>query len=49
MERQKVSLDLITVDESLNVREGLDDDTIERYVESFEQLPPVVVFEVDST
>ena len=47
METREISLVDIIVDKKLNVREKLDDETIERYMESFHQLPPVVVFEVD--
>lgn len=45
METKTITLTSITIDDNLNVREGLDNETIERYMESFEQLPPVVVFD----
>lgn len=45
METKTLSLDSITIDDTLNVRETLDSDTIERYMENFDQLPPVVVFD----
>lgn len=44
----ELNLAEITINQDLNVREELDNETIERYAESFEQLPPVVVFETDS-
>ncbi len=47
MDIMKLKLNDITIDENLNVRELLDEDTITRYMECFEQLPPIVVFETD--
>lgn len=38
-------LDRIKVDPTLNVREGLDEETVARYMECFEELPPVDVFD----
>jgi len=46
MEIKKFALNEIVVDSSLNIREKLDEETIERYMECFEQLPPVVVFDI---
>jgi ParB-like chromosome segregation protein Spo0J len=45
----KLNLTEIAINSVINVREALDNETIERYVESFDQLPPVVVFETDDT
>lgn len=47
MEIRKVSLDEIVVDLSLNVREKLDEETVERYMECFDRLPEVVGFNTD--
>lgn len=44
--RMKLNLTEITINQDLNVREELDNDTIERYAESLEQLPPIVVFNI---
>lgn len=49
MEKETIALTDITVDLRLNIRESLDDETIKRYTENFEQLPPAVVFESDDT
>ncbi len=46
-ESKELKLNDIRIDENLNVRELLDEDTITRYMECFEQLPPIVVFETD--
>ena len=43
----KLSIGDIVIDDNLNVRDELDKDTIERYAECFDQLPPVVVFDID--
>lgn len=44
---QRIPLNDIIVDENLNVRKELDNETIECYMESFDQLPAVVVFKND--
>ncbi len=43
----KVPIGDITVDYSLQVRESLDSDTVERYQDSWDSLPPVQLYEVD--
>jgi hypothetical protein len=40
-------LDDLVLDPNLNLRDKLDDFTVERYAEAWERLPPVTVYEVD--
>lgn len=47
MERETIGLAEIVIDDKLNVRDGLDNDTIERYMDCFDYLPPVVAFDID--
>jgi hypothetical protein len=47
MDIREVPVDDLVLDPNLNLRDRLDDFTVERYVESWERLPPSVVFEVD--
>ena len=44
METKMILLDEILIDSSINIRDELDEDTIERYMECFDQLPPIIVF-----
>jgi ParB-like chromosome segregation protein Spo0J len=41
---QTLRLDDVIVDEAVSIRHGLNEDTIERYTESWEYLPPPVVY-----
>jgi ParB-like chromosome segregation protein Spo0J len=47
MEIREVPLDDLVLDPNLNLRDRLDDFTVERYADSWERLPPITVFEVD--
>lgn len=47
MERKTIPLADLQIDDNLNVREELDDETVKQYMECFDQLPPVVVFKSD--
>lgn len=47
MDIMELKLNDITIDENLNVRDSLEEDTIEQYIDIFDQLPPVVVFNTD--
>ena len=47
MEVRELPIDEIVLDPTLNLRDRLDEETVERYAESWEDLPPVAVFEVD--
>lgn len=47
MDVRELPVDEIVLDPGLNLRDGLDPETIERYAESFEDLPPVTVFDVE--
>lgn len=47
MDLQDVRIDDLVLDPNLNLRDRLDDFTIERYAEAWERMPPVTVFEVD--
>jgi hypothetical protein len=40
-------LDELVLDPNLNLRDRLDDFTVERYAESWDRLPPITVYEVD--
>jgi hypothetical protein len=42
----KLELSKIFIDHSINIRDGLDDETIETYMEIFDQLPSVIVFKL---
>jgi hypothetical protein len=44
-----LSLDTLVLDESLQVRQRLDDDTVDRYREVLSELPPVLVYDIDGT
>ncbi len=43
----EVPLDDLVLDPNLNLRDRLDDFTVERYADSWERLPPITVFEVE--
>ena len=45
----KISIADIRLDSSYRIRENLDQDTVERYMETFDRLPPITVFSVDGT
>jgi hypothetical protein len=47
MEIRDVPLDELILDPALNLRDRLDQDTVDRYMDSFDRLPPVTVFLVD--
>ena len=47
MEIRELPLDDMVLDPNLNLRDRLDDFTVERYAEAWQRLPPVTVFEVD--
>jgi len=47
MDIRNLPIDDLVLDERLNLRDRLDDFTVERYADSWERLPPVTVFEVD--
>ncbi len=42
-----VPVDDLILDPRLNLRDKLDQDTVERYMEAFDRLPPVTIFEID--
>jgi ParB-like chromosome segregation protein Spo0J len=47
MDIRNVPVEDLVLDPNLNLRDRLDDFTVERYAEAWERLPPVVVFEVE--
>jgi hypothetical protein len=47
MEIRELPLDELVLDPNLNLRDRLDDFTVERYAEAWQRMPPVTVFEVD--
>lgn len=47
MDIRNVALDDLVLDPNLNLRDRLDDFTVERYAEAWDRLPPVTVYEVD--
>ncbi|MGP0068542.1 MAG: ParB/RepB/Spo0J family partition protein [Isosphaeraceae bacterium] len=47
MNIRKLPLDDLVLDPNLNLRDRLDDFTVERYADSWERLPPITVFEVE--
>ena len=47
MNIRKVPLDDLVLDPNLNLRDRLDDFTVERYADSWDRLPPITVFEVE--
>jgi hypothetical protein len=42
-----IPLDDLVLDPNLNLRDRLDDFTVERYADSWDRLPPITVFDVD--
>jgi hypothetical protein len=47
MEIREIPVDELVLDPNLNLRDKLDEFTVERYVEAWNRLPPVTVFEID--
>jgi len=47
MEIRDVTVDDLVLDPNLNLRDRLDEFTVERYVESWGRIPPITVFDVD--
>jgi ParB-like chromosome segregation protein Spo0J len=47
MQIREVPVDDIILDPRLNLRDKLDQDTVERYMEAYDRLPPITVYEVD--
>lgn len=47
MEIREIPLHELVLDPNLNLRDRLDSDTVDRYVEAWNRMPPVTVFEVD--
>jgi hypothetical protein len=47
MEIRKLPIDELVLDQNLNLRDHFDEDTVDRYVDSWARMPPVTVFEVD--
>ncbi|MBX6314754.1 MAG: ParB N-terminal domain-containing protein, partial [Isosphaeraceae bacterium] len=47
MNIRNVPVDKLVLDPNLNLRDRLDDDTVERYMENWERMPPITAFEVD--
>lgn len=47
MNIRELPLDELVLDPTLNLRDRLDDFTVERYAESWDRLPPITVYEVD--
>lgn len=47
IEIRDVPVDDLILDPNLNLRDRLDDFTVERYAEAWERIPPITVYEVD--
>src|SRR4051794_4721087 len=47
MDIRELPLDDLVLDPSLNLRDRLDDFTVERYAEAWQRMPPVTVYEVE--
>jgi hypothetical protein len=47
MNIRDVPVDDLVLDQNLNLRDRLDDFTVERYAEAWERMPPVTVFQVE--
>jgi ParB-like chromosome segregation protein Spo0J len=47
MDIRSVPLNDLVLDPNLNLRDRLDDFTVERYADSWDRLPPIVVYDVD--
>ena len=46
-EQVKLKLNQLTIDPTIDIRQKLDEATIQDYMDSFDQLPPVTVFQTD--
>jgi ParB-like chromosome segregation protein Spo0J len=47
MQIQDIDLDDLVLDPALNLRDKLDEDTVNRYMDAWNRLPPVTVYDVD--
>ena len=47
MDIRELPIDELVLDPNLNLRDRLDDFTVERYADAWNRLPPVTVFEID--
>ena len=47
MDLRELPVDDLVLDSNLNLRDRLDQETVERYDEAWDRMPPVAVFEVD--
>jgi hypothetical protein len=47
MDIRELPIDEIVLDPSLNLRDRLDDFTVERYADAWTRLPPVTIYEID--
>jgi hypothetical protein len=47
VEIREIALDELVLDPNLNLRDRLDDFTVERYADCWQRLPPIVVWDVD--
>lgn len=47
MDIREIPLHELVLDPALNLRDRLDQDTVERYVDAWNRMPPVVVYEVE--
>ena len=47
MKIREIPLDDLVLDQNLNLRDRLDDFTVERYADSWDRLPPITVYNVD--
>src|SRR5262245_46168458 len=47
MDIRDLPLDDLVLDPRLNLRDKLNDETVERYADAWERMPPVTVYEVD--
>lgn len=43
----RIKLTDITIDPAVAIRQGTDDDTIQRYMDTFDELPPIIVYQTD--
>jgi len=47
MKIREIPLDDLVLDPNLNLRDRLDDFTVERYADSWDRLPPITVYDID--
>jgi hypothetical protein len=47
MKIREIALDDLVLDPNLNLRDRLDDFTVERYADSWDRLPPITVYQID--